>query len=240
MMNPASPSHCPECDKPVPAAKRQRIFPACLMALTNKRLNSPQHNMNKPLFTLPRSIVVLSVSSLLGCGSIAPAQQAAPATPFTSGVQISVVASKPARGYGGYSDYKTQKIVLTVKFANTDTRTTYEGYTATISALAQSASDTKLKKVLMQDEVTLSLAPRKTQEQVCPEVTTSFDKVGYKYGFAYYAWVIVVKDPQGKIVQVESSAAPLEKLTVLASKLEKGKYYDSKLKPVANPGYSSD
>jgi len=195
--------------------------------------------MTKPLFTLPPSIVVLTVSGLLGCGSIASAQQAVPATPFTSGVQISVVVSKPARGYG-YSDYKTQKIVLTVKFANTDTRTTYEGYTATISALAQSASDTKLKKVLMQDEVTLSLEPRKTQEQVCPEVTTSFDKVGYKYGFAYYAWVIVVKDPQGKVVQVKSSAAPLEKLTVLASKLEKGKYYDSKLKPTANPGYSSD
>jgi len=42
-MNPARPSHCPECDKPVPAANRQRIGPACLMALTNKRLNSPQH-----------------------------------------------------------------------------------------------------------------------------------------------------------------------------------------------------
>lgn len=195
--------------------------------------------MKQPLFELPRSIVVLSVTSLLGWGAIASAQQAAPVTPFTSGVQISVVVSKPARGDNGSSEDKTQKIVLTAKFANIDTRQTYEGYTATISALAQDASNTKLKKVLMQDEVTLSLAPRKTQEQVCPEVTTSFDKVGYKHGFAYYAWVIVVKDPQGKIVQVKSSAAPLEKLTVLASKLEKGNYYDSKLKKVANSGSSS-
>jgi hypothetical protein len=194
--------------------------------------------MNMKIRLFP-AIAALIFTTIVG-GSIASAQQAAPTTPFPSGVQISVVASKPARGYGGYSDYKTQKIVLTVKFANVDTRQTYEGYTATISALAQSATDTKIKKVLMQEEVTLSLAPRKTQEQICPEVTTSFDKVGYKYGYAYYGWIIVVKDPQGKVVQVKSSAAPLEKFTELASKLEQGKYYDSKLKPVVTRGYSSN
>jgi len=180
------------------------------------------------------------ISTVIVSASIVSAQEAARVTPFTSGVQMSVLASKPARGSGGYSDYKTQKIVLTAKFANIDTRQTYEGYTATISALAENAADNKIKKVLMQDEVTLSLAPRKTQEQVCPEVSTSFDKVGYKYGYAYYAWIIVVKDAQGKIVQVKSSAASLEKYTELASKLQKGKYYDSKLKPVTMRGYSSD
>ena len=179
------------------------------------------------------------VSATLACGFYASAQQAAPSTPFASGVQISVVAAKPARSESGWED-KIQKIVLTVKFANTDTRTTYEGYTATISALGQCASKTKVKKVLMQDEVTLSLPPRKTQEQVCPEVTTSFDKVGYKHGYAYYGWIIVVKDPQGKIVRVKSSAAPLEKFAALAAKLEKRMCYDSKLKPVKDPEYSSN
>ena len=177
------------------------------------------------------------VSATLACGFCASAQQAAPSTPFASGVQISVVAEKPARN--DFWEDKTQKIVLTVKFANTDTRTTYEGYTATISALGQCASKTKVKKVLMQDEVTLSLPPLKTQEQVCPEVTTSFDKVGFKHGYAYYGWIIVVKDPQGKIVRVKSSAEPLEKFTELAAKLEKRKCYDSKLKPVKDPEYSS-
>ena len=194
----------------------------------------------KPTARLLPALAAL-LSTTLACGSIASAQQSAPATPFASGVQISVIASKPARGYGGYSDSKKQKIVLTAKFANTDTRQTYEGYTAAISALAECASDNKVKKVLMQDQVTLSLAPLKTQEQVCPEVTTSFDKVGgYKYGYAYYGWMIVVKDPQGKIVRVKSSAAALEKFTELASKLEIRKCYDSKLKPVKDPeGYSS-
>ena len=177
------------------------------------------------------------ISATVACGTIASAQESAPTTPFASGVQISVVASKPARGSGGSSDYKKQKIVLSAKFANTDTRQTYEGYTATISAIAQYAANTKIHKVLMQDEVTLSLPPLKTQEQVCPEVITSFEKIGYKSGYAYYGWIIVVKDPQGKVVRVKASATPLEKYTELA---ELSMCYDSKLKPVKDPENSSN
>jgi len=199
----------------------------CLTATT-------MHSTSK---LLPAIAALLAAT--IASGPSASAQQSAPTTPFASGVQISVVAAKPARSeYGG--EDKIQKVVLTVKFANTDTRTTYEGYTATISGLGQCQSETKIKKVLMQDEVTLSLPPRKTQEQVCPEVTTSFDKVGFKHGYAYYGWIIVVKDPQGKIVRVKSSAAPLEKFTELAAKLEKRMCYDSKLKPVKDPEYSSN
>ena len=192
----------------------------------------------------PLPAIAALISTTIVCGSIVSAQQAAPpkpAAPFSSGVQLNVVVSKPARGSSAYSDYKKQKIVITAKFANIDPRQTYEGYTATISALAQDAADNKIKKVLMQQEVTLSLPPRKTQEEVCPEVITSFDKIGYKYGYAYYAWIVVVKDPQGKVVMVKSSAPTLEKFTELAAKLEKGMYYDSKLKPIPSPsGGSSD
>ena len=58
--------------------------------------------------------------------------------------------------------------------------------------------------------------------------------------FASAVQISVVKDPQGKIVRVKSSAAPLEKFTDLASKLEKQMCYDSKLKPIKNSGYSSN
>jgi hypothetical protein len=182
---------------------------------------------------LPSAILLATIA----CGSIATAQNAPPPTPFAQGVQINVVAAKPARSdYGG--EDKTQKITLTVKFASIDPRTTYEGYTATISALGQSKSDTKVRKVLLQEQATLSLVPRQTQEHVCQQVRTSFDKVGYKHGYAYYGWIIVVRDPQGKIVQVKSSAAPLEKFTELAGKMVMGKCYDSKLKAVDDPEYS--
>ena len=169
------------------------------------------------------------------CGSIASAQQAVPATPFPLGVQIRVVASKPAQS-SSRGNKKLQNIEITAKFANIDTRQAYEGYTATISALGEYASETKIKKVLMQDKVTLSLPPLKTQQQVCPEVTTSFDDVGRgKSGWTYYAWIIVVKDPQGKIVQVKSSATSLEKFTELAAKIVVNNCYDANLKPVEDP-----
>ena len=182
------------------------------------------------------SAIAALFAGAVACGPVASAEPTEIAKPFASGVQINVVVAKPARAYNGYSDEKKQKITLTAKFTNIDTRQAYEGYTAVISALGQSASDTKVRKVLMQERVTLSLPPLKAQQQVCPEVITSFDKVGYKYGIAYYGWIIVVKDPDGKVVQVKASTSALEKYTELAAKLENGKYYDAKLKPVAGMG----
>jgi len=193
-----------------------------------------------PTSKLPLAITLLMVA-VIACGSLASAQQAAPAaTPFDKGVQINVVASKPARGSSSYSDYKKQKIVVTVKFTNTDVKQTYQGFTATISVLGQSATDSKVRKVLLQEQVELSLAPRKTQEHVCEEVTTGFDKIGYKYGYSYDGWIIVVKDAAGKIVQVKSTSAPMEKLTELAAKIKVRGCYNNKLKPVADPESSSD
>lgn len=192
-----------------------------------------------PTSKLPLSITLL-MAAVIACGSLGSAQQAAPATPFDKGVKINVVASKPARIKGGDWDDKMQKIVLSLKFNNTDLKQTYEGYTATISVLGQSANDSKVKKVLLQEQATLSLAPRKTQDHVCEEVTTRFDKTESKFGYFYDGWIIVVKDAAGKIVQVKSTSAPMEKLTELAAKIQVRGCYNNKLKPVADPNSSSD
>jgi hypothetical protein len=183
--------------------------------------------------------IAAMIFTTIVCGSIASAQQAAPSTPFASGVRINVNASKISKHANGYYDLKTQKIGLTVTFVNKDMRQTYEGFTAIISVFGQFASNTKVKKVLLEETVTLLLPPTKTQEHITQEITTRFDKIGYKYGYSYDGWIIVVKDPAGKVVQVKSSSAPLEKYTELASKLVLGKCYDSKLKPVADPGYAT-
>lgn len=193
----------------------------------------------RPTSKLPPAITLL-MAAAIACGTLASAQQAAPATPFDKGVKINVVASKPARIKGGDWDDKMQKIVLSLKFVNTDLKQTYEGYTATISVLGQCARDSKVKKVLQQEKAVLSLAPRKTQEHVCEEVTTRFDKTESKFGYFYDGWIIVVKDPADKIVQVKSTSAPLEKLTELAAKIKSRGCYNNKLKPVADPDPSSD
>jgi hypothetical protein len=193
----------------------------------------------RPTSKLPLAITLL-MAAVIACGSLGFAQQAAPATPFDKGVKINVVASKPARIKGGDWDDKKQKIVLSLKFTNTDIKQSYEGYTAIISVLGQSALDSKVKKVLLQEQVKLSLAPRKTQEHVCQEVITRFDKTEEKFGYFYDGWIIVVKDAAGKIVQVKSTAAALEKLTELAAKIKERGCYNNKLKPVADTDSSSD
>jgi hypothetical protein len=197
------------------------------------------HTMH-PTSKLPLAITLL-MAAVSACGSLASAQQAAPAaTPFDKGVKINVVASKPARIKGGDWDDKMQRIVLSLKFTNTDLKQTYEGYTATISVLGQCVLDSKVKKVLLQEQAALSLPPRKTQDHVCEEVTTRFDKTDAKFGYFYDGWIIVVKDAAGKIVQVKSTSTPMEKLTELAAKIQVRGCYNNKLKPVADPDSSSD
>ena len=184
----------------------------------------------------PGVSAVLLAAAIAG-GSIASAQQTAPVTPFESGVKISVTASKPAKG-DGYYESKRQKIVLALKFLNSDAKQTYEGFTATVSVFGQSGQDHKARKVLSQENVTLSLPPLKTQEHVCKEVVTQFYQDGsYKSGFSYDGWIIVVKDAKGKIVHVKSSSATMAKYTELAAKLKLNECYNSKLQPVASPRY---
>lgn len=189
-------------------------------------------------YNLPRAITLLMTAAFFG-GAASSAQQPPAATPFAKGVQVSVVCTKPTKG--GYNDVTRQKIVLTLKFTNVDLKQTYEDFTATISVLGQHAEESKVRKVLLQEDVTLSLPPRKTQEHACEEVRTRFEKKGSdRYGYFYDGWILVVKDAAGKIVLVKSSAPTMEKLTELAAKLKPKGCYSPKLQPVADPEGSDD
>lgn len=180
------------------------------------------------------------LAAALAAGSLVSAQQAPSSTPFGEAVKVSVVAAKPAKVKGGDWDDMAQKITLRVKFTNTDVRQSYEGYTATISAFGKSAVDSKVKKVLLQEQETLSLASGQTQEHVCQDVSTLFDKTGAKFGFFYDGWIIVVKDSADKVVLVKATSSTMEKLTDLAATLKLNGYYSPKLKPVGAPaGYGN-
>lgn len=187
---------------------------------------------------LPPAITML-VAIAIACGSTASAQQAPAAIPFARGVLITVIPSKPAGVKGGDWDDKMQRIGVRLKFANTDIRQTFEGYTATISVFAQSVLDGKVRKVLLQEQVPVSLPPRKTQEHECKEITTRFDKTGSKFGYFYDGWIVVVKDAEGKVVQVKSTSPSMEKLPEQAAKIAMNGCYNSKLEPAGDPGRGS-
>lgn len=173
---------------------------------------------------------------LLAAAAMRPAPaHAQQALPFERGVKIDVIASKPAAIKGGDWDDKMQKIVLRLKFSNVDTRQVYSNYTATISALGQSAKDRSVTKVLTQEEVALTLGPRRVLEHECKPVTTRFDRTGAIFGFAYDGWVIVVKDSAGKVIHIKSTSPSLEKMPDKVTKLAMDQCYDRKLEPTDDP-----
>jgi hypothetical protein len=164
--------------------------------------------------------------------------QSGNALPFERGVRIEVVAAKPAKIKGGDYDDKVQSIELRLKFTNQDTRQSYDGYSATVSVIGQSARERDVRKVLLQEKIDLPLTPRKVAEHTCKTVTTRFDKTDAVFGFWYDGWVIVVKDKSGKIVQVKSTAPTLEKLPEKVDKLAQETCFDKKLEAVTEPGRS--
>lgn len=175
------------------------------------------------------------LSAVIAGSSIGSAQQAAQAIPFAQAVKISVVSSKPAKIQGGDWDDKTQKIILRMKFVNTDVKQGYENYKATISVFGQSVIDSKVRKVLHQEQVPVTLTSGQVFEHACEEVTTQFDKTGAQFGFFYDGWIIVVKDASDKIVTVKSTSSSLEKLPEQADQLKVEAYYNAKLKSVKAP-----
>lgn len=182
------------------------------------------------------SLALAILTALLASQS--PGQQPG-SVPFEKAVRIDVIPSKPAAVKGGDWDDKMQKIVLRLKFTNSDTRQSFEGYSATVSALCQSVLDRQARKVLMQDQVALSLPPRQMLEHECPEVVTRFDKTGLKFGYYYDGWIVVVKDASGKVVHVKSTSPAYEKLPEKAAKVAKNLCYNGKLDPVGDPGNRS-
>jgi hypothetical protein len=190
--------------------------------------------MQTPTLCLTLTAVLIAASSL--CASAQPAPASAT---FARAVAISVIPSKPAGVKGGDWDDKMQKIGVRLKFANTDIRQTYEGFTATISVFGQSVLDGKVKKVLLQEQVPVALPPRKTQEHECKEITTRFDKTGARFGYFYDGWIVVVKDAEGKVVHVKSTSPSMEKMTERVDKLSINGCYNNKLEPAGDPGRNS-
>ena len=180
-------------------------------------------------------IPLVMTASFLTMPTSSFSQQSANAAAFAKSVQIGVIISKPSKIKGGDFDDKVQVVGGRIKLTNSDVRHSFEGYSLTLSFFGQSTIDGKVRKVILQEAVSVNLAPRGSQEQECKEVTTRFDKTGAKFGFFYDGWIAVVKDTEGKVVFVKSTSPTLEKLPEQASMLALDGCYNSKLVAVGDP-----
>lgn len=156
-------------------------------------------------------------------------------TPFFKGVKVEVMIGRPSKVEGGDFDDKRQVLKPRVKLTNTDIRQNYENHKGSLMLLGESTIDSKVFKVLTRHEFDISLPIRKMLEEEAPEVITTYDTTGAKFGFKYDCWILVVKDSKGTLALVKSSSPSLEKLAPQLDSLKANACYNRQLKPVEEP-----
>ncbi|MGL4400023.1 MAG: hypothetical protein ACRCXD_09155, partial [Luteolibacter sp.] len=93
----------------------------------------------------------------------------------------------------------------------------------------QSAADRKVFSVLMRRDFEFSLMARKVHEEEMDPVTTRYDTTGAIFGYKYDGWILLIKDPSGKIVLTKATSTIHEKFPEKADKLKKGSAFDRSL-----------
>lgn len=160
---------------------------------------------------------------------------AEPKVPFSSGAQIETIMSKPSRTKGGDWDDQMQEINPKIKLTNIDLSQNYEGYKGTLIVIGQSTLDRKVFIVLKRHEFEFSLMARKIHEEIVDPVVTRYDDSGVIFGYKYDGWIVLIKDPTGKIVATKASSSSFAKLPVKADKLEAGNHFDRSLDASEKP-----
>ncbi len=217
----------------------RKIFGAAANSLVKRQLiacsirRTSDRNGFRTKYIFMKILIVSLIASLPF--SVTRAEDAK--IPFEDGTKIEVVMAKPARTKGGDYDDQQQEIRPKLKLINIDTNQNYEGYNGAFIVIGQSAVDPKAYSALMRHEFTFSLLARKTFEEVTAPVTTRYDTTGAKFGYKYDGWILIIKDPSGKIVFTKATSSPHEKLSEKADKLAKGSVFNKALESTASPRF---
>lgn len=176
---------------------------------------------------------LLAATGFLFSGLTAKAQEIK--TPFFRGAKAEVMIGRPSKTKGGDFDDQMQVIKPRIKFTNTDNAQNYAGHKASFIVIGESTVDNKVFKVLLRHDFNVDLPARQIAEQAAPDVTTRYDTTGAKFGYMYDDWILIVKDPQGKLVLAKSSSPSLEKMPTQLDSLKQESCYNRQLKPVEDP-----
>jgi len=139
---------------------------------------------------------------------------------------VEVVRMKRSRIEGGDFDDKRERIELKVKLTNTDTKLSADQSKGEIFIFAESILDRTALKLLAVEAFDFSLPPRGIHEFVTPEVVTTYDTTGARFGHKYEGWVLRIRDKTGDLVLTKSSSPTLLKGSEKATALTKDALYD--------------
>lgn len=154
----------------------------------------------------------------------------APAAKFDQRVQVEVVRAKKTRIEGGDFDDKNDRIVLNVKFTNSDTATAYSDCKAELYIWAEHILNRKAFKLLGKEQFTFSLPARGTHTFTSTEVETAWDRTGAAFGAKYDGWVIVVRNAEGAILMKKATTPSWLPVAEKLGDLSAGTSYNRDLK----------
>jgi hypothetical protein len=163
---------------------------------------------------------------VVASASTATASTAAPASPGAGSsakaaerIMLEVVRKKLTRIEGGDWDDKKDRISLRVKFSNSDSKLSFDGYKAEIYTFGQSILDPRMTKLLGKQTFTFSLPPFGKHEVSTDECVTAYDTTDARFGHQYQGWIVRIKDKAGNLVIEKATNSTLaksaEKLTNL-------------------------
>lgn len=141
---------------------------------------------------------------------------------------------------GGDFDDKKQKVQLEITVRNLDLNGKVNGLTLHYWALAQSAEDRRVYKVIDAGEFPVSLdntAEGREIQHKGEEVVLQYDDTGYaKFGVAYKGCLLVVLNAEKEVVAVKASQPAWQTNFERAFDLRKGSWCDGTLKSASKPG----
>lgn len=187
--------------------------------------------------------VVPGIPSAVGPGT--PKSAAPPPAPNTTAntapmrIEVKIYPAKKQKSQGGYLDDKIQRISYRVDIRNGEQQRAFTGGKATIMAFAEDLQDRAESVVISKEEFDVNLTPLAAMSVDTKEVKLTFDNIGYKYGHKYSGYLLVIKGPDGKTVNVTASSPSIGKFAEDALKLSPEDVFDKNYKFVKK-GYIRD
>jgi hypothetical protein len=122
-------------------------------------------------------------------------------------ITLEVVRRKLTRIEGGDWDDKKDRISLKVKFANLDSKLSFNEFKAEVYTFAQSILDPRMTKLVGSQTFTFSLPPFGKHEINTDECVTAYDTTNARFGHQYQGWIVRIRDASGNLM-IEKATNP--------------------------------
>jgi hypothetical protein len=146
--------------------------------------------------------------------------ETAPAAIKLSEIVLDAKILKKSKTEGGVFDDKVQTVRLSYSLENKSFEAPLKNHTINILVIGQLVNASDSGAFLIKENIAVNLEPRKKMSGE-KKARTEYDNDNYsRYGFKYYAYLVLLSDGDGKIIKSTTSKSSLLKIADKLLKLE--------------------